>query len=82
MKIELFKTAKQAREEAENTISSQTKMEMDGVFQIINKAIKEGKFEVCEEISLSDQTQIKLTELGYKISTNSHRNEYYTTIKW
>ncbi len=77
-----MKSAKEAREQAINSIDNDTTVELKRIESEINKAITRGEFHIVESGSLSPQAAGKLRSLGYEITMDSQYNMPYYGINW
>ena len=75
--------AREAKKETQNNINNCNTRELLYLDKCISNAIKSGKFSFSILGNLYHSTQMKLTELGYKIKTDKDKNDQsYYIIDW
>lgn len=74
--------AKEAREVIDKGKYQKAQEQMKEIEELIENAIKNGKFMINGEGTLETSNRQVLEKLGYKISTGSQYNEIYYSISW
>jgi len=74
--------AKEARKRALEITGVKEREQYDSIKAVIENAVDEGKLNYSSSFHIMPAVRKKLDDEGYKIKTESHRNETYNIISW
>jgi len=79
--IELLHAA-DARKQVEAGLYEKAQKQLNKAAETINAAVKLGQWYITLDCHLEPSVKKTLETKGYKVSSGSDRNEFYTTISW